>query len=561
MTSMIKQSSAELTGLLSVNWVNFLPPFEGKNIIKFGTNKIETIISFSKRNCKSLVCIGPQRSDFFSSPVTYHQNLQCLEQNKYDLCIIDEIDFFYDINSLHELREKIDGIFNLLNSKGLMLIAPPHGLHFIKYRFAIQKMASDAGFRNIDTLFCAPSFHEPLTVYPFSKDKELTFKILFYNYFKERALKLLIKSAFKYFLVKISPLFNPFFNPVFIARKSLEVDEVPKAEKLVSCNYHKESLVVDKIYSIWFDKPSGQRQIGLMYYGEKHNKKLLAVCKQSNFEHEGPNYTKQEYDKLILLSEYNETFKSSGIFIPQPICFEVNSGKSLFIESALPGRPLREYNQKPNDKIDVNYLNRLDNLVDIQIFIQNLLSNGIKHRLPEIPATYFENSIHFPYASLNNINRIFLYKDYVQHGDFTDINIIYNDAENTWGIIDWEWLASGFPPLFDLFYLFTSLEYRNSKKKNGLFLEHHVSSFIETFFQDNSYSTFVKNAILKYCKRFNLNDKQTFDYLLDFLLFHFNKYRLANVTEYTELYKNLLIFSIKNKERYIVRQQHKQFFS
>lgn len=551
---MKRKSLSDWNCFLSVNWANFLPPFQDKNIIKIGTRKTENIKSYISWNCKSLICVGPQGSDFSLPSIAYHKDLQCLEENKYDICIIDEIDFFSDINSLCELHDTFGRIFNLLNSKGVMLIALPNEFLFLKYKFAIRKSAADVGFVRIDMLLCAPSFYEPIIVYPFSQDKKFTLKMLFKYYFEKRELVFTFKSAIKYFFAKMNPLINPFLDPVFIMGKSPEMCEERRAEKLLSCNYHQTGpIFADKIYSVWRDTANGKRQVGLMYYGENENKKLLAVCKQSNSGNERSDFTRQEYEKLILLSKYDEIFKSSGVLIPKPICFEANSGKFLLIESALVGHSLRKYNQKLKGKIDVDYLDMLDRLVDIQIFVQNLLTKEVKDQLPKISAIYFENSMNFPYTKLNNINRIHLYKDYVQHGDFTCVNILYDDAENTWGIIDWEWLAAGLPPLFDIFYLFSSLEYRANKKKNELFLDHCFNSFTETFFKKNSYSDFVRNAILKYCKRFNLNNTKTFDYLLDFLLFHYNKYCLFQATETAKLYENLLMFAIKNKDRFIVQ--------
>ena len=128
------------------------------------------------------------------------------------------------------------------------------------------------------------------------------------------------------------------------------------------------------------------------------------------------------------------------------------------------------------------------------------------------------------------------------------MNLYYDDTTGTCGIIDWDGLSSGLPPLFDLFRYFISIRLIYDTKRQDIFI-----SFIETYFTENMFSTFVKEAFCKYCQHFDLDKKHIYQYLMDSLLFLYNHYLLMfPPNRFVDLYQRMLCYSLKNQQKFVL---------
>jgi len=534
----------------SINWLNLLPSLTGKSVLKFGTDKVENISVFLRYNCKSICCVGPNRPELsYSQKITYCHDFFSLNQRSFDVCIIDEMSFIENVASSQELKKYFTAINQVLTDNGILLIGLSNGYRCIKFKLTMAKLLYAAGLKKVDSFFCHPSFEKSSIIYPYSQDRKYTLKLIS-EINLDGTIRELLKSHIKRLFLKISPYLNNFCGICLIARKSSTAHDNDIVHLLVTHN-NDDSLDINQLYPVWY--LSHSKQLGMIHYGHGNHKEVLAVYKQSFVGNERSDRTTQEYKNITLLSEYNAEFDKNNILLPRPIYFKADDIKICSIESAVTGCSMETlkigYNR---GRLIAKLMSKLDQLVSIQIFLQSHLSKTIKDKVPQVSAMYFENTSDIPSDQF----RIDSYKSYVQHGDFTDMNMIYNAMHDKWGLIDWEGLASGYPHFFDLFYLFTSLEYRTTDKMNKSLLDHYFHSFTETFFQVHYLSNYIGNIVPIYCGKFALNQKQLFDWFMDFLSFNYNKYRmfykdLKLSAAYAELYKEMIHYSIKNKDNFL----------
>lgn len=537
----------------STNWLSILPSLQDKHILKFGTKRIENIKSLIYSDCQSLTCIGPQEFDFSAPSLTSTNTTERLEKGKFDLCLIDEADFFQDVHSVLKLNKILKTIFELLDESGLLLMGLPNGLRPLGAKLFVKKVLNYVGFRGLDSYFCLPSFYNPKIIFPYSNDRKYTTSEITKTYFKDMNVETIFSDTIKYLLMKTTAMFNPFVGILLVAWKSTqEVTKGTTGEYFLNYSFEKERFHNEYPYTIWLAK--GPKQVGLMYSMDGDKKLLRAVCKKSNVKYHHSDVIKREYESLVLLSSYEKEFTDKNIAVPQPLCFGEKMGDVFLLESALPGDSLVNYRRYLNRSVFTsNHMSLLEEVVSIQIFLQSFLTRKIRDQIPEISKAYFENSLDAPCPEFSNIKRIEDYRSFAQHGDYTAENILFNKVDKKWSIIDWEWLASGYPHLFDLFYLFTSMEYRQNRIPKQRYLDHYFDSFKDTFFEKNQFSDYVKHVVKGYSEQFDLDYGKIFDYFLDFLLFHYNKYCLAYIAPaYAEVYKNMLLFALRNKKRFIL---------
>jgi hypothetical protein len=544
--------------LSSINWVNILPQLGGKKILKFGTKNGNNIKGLINLSCELLLCVGSKRSDISSPVLNYSQdveNLRSIETNFFDLCVIDEEDFFKEVSSFKELTKICNRIYELLNNDGILMIGLPNTFHSFKSKLFIKKIVRKAGFEKIDIFICRPSFSDPLEVYPFSSDENFSLTLITKkDYLKKRGLIRLLKGIIKYVFIKVMPMIVPFMGIGLMVRKSKR----GKLETIIDISSFSDVKInsdqKNHIYSLWLAKHYIAKQIGLLYYGQNSDKKLLAVCKKASNKRFAIDCVRQEYDNLMILSDYRDKLTKINISFPTPFCFKEYNESIWFIETALAGEAMEDYKLKFLYKEGFER-NRsiLDELIYVQACLQDVLSKNIKDNLNRLSKEYFANSLGISYPWLNQDDRTYSYKHFVQHGDFTDVNIIYDSLNKTFGIIDWESLSSGYPPIFDLFSFFTSFEYHERKVKKAAWLDSRFYSFIDTFYKRTYFSDYITNVILNYCEYFYVDKEHIFDYFLDFLMITYNKYTLKNWLIYANLYKQVLYFSVENKDRFIIK--------
>lgn len=110
---------------------------------------------------------------------------------------------------------------------------------------------------------------------------------------------------------------------------------------------------------------------------------------------------------------------------------------------------------------------------------------------------------------------------WTQHGDLSVENIFLDLQTGRIEVIDWADLASGLPPLYDLFTLFFSTAYLAPRDESVRFEteeERWIASFEAMFFCDTGFARIVKNLTLHACDRLGLPAELLPALLLEFLL-------------------------------------------
>ncbi len=246
---------------------------------------------------------------------------------------------------------------------------------------------------------------------------------------------------------------------------------------------------------------------------------------------------------------------------PAPLSFMENSHRITFVQGNLEGELLYGNwlapsisSQTLKSKIS-GQKDLITKLVNLQIKLQKLFNQLPSDKMAILPEKYYYNSLRNPNPYLKNPERLKSYQYIIQHGDFAKVNILYNTRKDLWGIIDWEWMAAGYPPLFDLWSLFKSFAYREDPAKKMEMFDAAFQSLVDSFFRNNWFSVFLKGQILKYCEIFEIDLNMVYYYFLDYTLISANKYLYDfNMPQFEELFNRILTYALENPKKFLFGQ-------
>jgi hypothetical protein len=278
----------------------------------------------------------------------------------------------------------------------------------------------------------------------------------------------------------------------------------------------------------------------------------VAVAKQISVDYLRPDTIRQEHGNLQMLVPFSEDFKRHGFVIPRPIGYALLQGKPLSLETGLSGQPLArlKHTWLRDPVVLARHVNRL---VSILIHVHDALTSRLRDSVSAIPDRYYEHSLNVPGASFNTPARRADYRGIVQHGDFTDVNIVYDENNDLWGIFDWEWMGTGFPPFFDLYFLLSSLGFGSTTAGDLDHLGNYRQSMIETFYSKNWFSDLAVSMITTYGRFFDVPIEKCHDYFLDFLLFQYNKHRLDyHSPGYVQMFESMLAYASAHPHAFIM---------
>lgn len=540
------------------SWLNVIPSLESKHVVIVGIENVEILNSLIICKPKALTYIGSKKNIKADSIIKYVEDFTSFLPNSIDFFIVNDIESFLDLPD-GSLQSKLKKCYSILNDRGVLLIGMQGCLKKNVAKFTIKKLINSIGFTQIKSFLCEPSFQSPIFIYPFSQSPKFTQKMLTKDLFRNIKTINLIKDFVKLCLFKLTVYNNPLTGMFITATKGINFIEDESLFDWIDANNEFGLADKDNISTIWLSKPYLAKQVGLIFNLCNEEKRLIAVYKQANIENHRAPVVENEHKALSLLLPFHELLYDENIIIPKPIYLKYDHERIKSLESAVSGDPISNSGiplPKNNTKIPARLLikeNIIDELVNKQIIIQELLTKNLKNKLPIVNEKYFINKQSFTSDYFDNNGRFEFYKNFTQHGDYTMVNFLYDSNKCKWGIIDWEWLATGYPPLFDLFYLFTSARFREIGGKNLRMFENDFQSFIDTFFKKNHFSESIMMHSLHYCSHFKIQKEQIYNYFLDFLLFNYNKFRLDfNLPQFELLYKDMLDYSLKNEDRFIL---------
>ena len=119
---------------------------------------------------------------------------------------------------------------------------------------------------------------------------------------------------------------------------------------------------------------------------------------------------------------------------------------------------------------------------------------------------------------------------WIQHGDFVIGNIFVQEKPERYVVIDWGDLASGFPPLYDIFTLIIQAglsAFAHEKRSDVGWQEHLWMSFSELFLENSDLARIFDKLLAEACLQMNVPPLSMPSLLIEFLLIraHYNRAR------------------------------------
>jgi hypothetical protein len=545
-------NTCDTINISQVYWLNLIPNLYNKDVLKVGTERTDNIMTIVHFDPKTLSCIGQPDVRTEDASIKYYETIDEVPSRVFDLIIFDEPKYLTSFKSFLSIKKMLLKISLLLRDEGILLLCfPDSHIQSLKYRYWIKKALSHTGFNCENYFFCTPTAEHPLHIIPYSEDSEWLVADLPNFNDKTITFKKKIKRVIKKKVFKTMGMYNPFRGLMLITGKSAKDmvynEYILKIAK--ACLFNGKEKI--KPFIILGVRGCVFRQYFFIYNAFK--RKLLLIGKTGFEALDKTGDIRQEYENLTTLSKHKILFNERNIEVPTPILFESDSKRYFAVQSAVPGisvgKILRKYILQDNRKAAIKVLGEL---INILIFIQNVCTKRAINSTPRVKNDYFDN-----YVDIHNDwdkDDHNIYSNNVQHGDFTIGNIYIDTSTNKWGIIDWEDMAKGYPHLFDIFSLFTSIQFINEDVGTDNNVEYLYLSFIHTYFCENWFSNHLKSLVDFYCNSFQLDNRYIFHNLIAYLLFQRNKYKLIFKEINTQkLYEKMLHYSIKNEKDFVLK--------
>jgi hypothetical protein len=530
------------------NWLNLLPDIYNKKVLKIGTQKIGNIIAIAYFNPESLTCVGSNVIKTKNLSIKYYQKIDDLPPTAFDVIIFDEPKYLTSFDSFSSIKGLLIKASQILKDEGILLLCfPENPMLSLKYRYWIKKIFPYTAFSCSNFFFCDPSAEYPSLIIPYAK-KTRCMAGTFPN-IQDRAFATVqrIKNMFKNIILRTTKIYYPFGGLILIAGKSIQ--GITNNETLL------EISRTIPLGQSWHERNSKNLFMTFMAKKAKHivfihdpiTLELRSVVKIGIPSANHMGRVREEHQSLQVLSYCKSLLEKGHITIPAPLAFVSSAQKEIGVQSVVPGTAsdwmIRQFiRRKQRNAV----LNVLDELTNIQIHLQETCTRRITNFTRYIDKAYFVNYLNLPLDC--KTDDIALQTNDIQHGDFTLINIYRDSRASKWGILDWEWMARGYPPLFDLFSLSTSIPFKESRNTHDNELDNSYLSFIDTYFYKSWFSNHLRSIVSSYCDYFHYDKQFIFSYFIAHLLLQCNKYRLFyNSPKYQQLFEKMLRYSIRHK--------------
>lgn len=511
-----------------VNWLNLLPDLQQKKVLKIGTESIDMIKAIFYSNVASLSCVGDSQDEIKHIVKNFYHKKRSIKE-KFDVVIFDEVETGITINALSDVICKTK---ELLNKTGVLLVRCPDGWRNVKYRYIIKRALLLESKGSLKYFICSPSSAKPYLIMPYINDK--TWLTYTYPNIEENTYntKVIIKEKIKGYIFRVLGKYNPISGLVITFDNSCALEN--------GRNKNEKNTLVEICVSY--------------HYSNKHylfsydlvDKKLNRMRKIEFNPSEYGNNLEREYNNLLLFKEFIEIYGKNKIVIPRAVYFNKLPDRhesSMTVVEGVSLKYLVDKNMHQNNTENViDFLNRATNMM---ICFQRLTDKYLKEAVYEMDSDYFLN-----YLELD-LRGVYIEGGCIQHCDFAANNIHLDCDADRWGIIDWEGLSQGMPPMLDLFSMFTSFRFTVDNKEYISFQENYYDAIVDTYFSDNWISRCVLKNLEKYCYATKVSEKNIYCNFILFLLFQANKFRIFKVYEYQHLFERILKFAINNKDKFI----------
>jgi hypothetical protein len=538
------------------NWVHLLPGLEGMEILKVGAQRFENVKSLAHRAQKGVSCVGEHSPALNGYLRVSYGSLDRVPRNAFDLVVVDEEGFFSTQRTRETFSSDLQSIVSVLKEGGRVLLCLPPGARLAKFRYWLHREAPGAGLDSVRYYFCDPSSQLPLIIVPFSENRGLAIRYLCDldpGASPGRWLRRRVKRA----LYAALSIYNPRMGLLALAQKPSPPGAPETAslyEKVRRCGLAAPASTESSIVVL----STRRYEARTVFFVYDADAKMRAVAKLIDHRYYGADRLKAELHNLVHLTSCRAALEQTNLLLPWLRHCEVSEQSTLFVFEAVPGERLDGVIGRCFRRGERSVITTImESFAGAQETLQKALTDKLASGIRRIESRYFENYLHFPDLQQSLTRVAALGFESVQHGDYTTVNTHFDLSKRQCGIIDWEWMASGYPPLFDLFSFFRSMGYVENRCAGKGWEDQSFRSFAETFFRENWFSRTQRELILRHSKTFGVSPDNVFDCFLAFLLFQFNKYRLEDVAwvEFVKLYEDMVRFAVQNKDHFILRRE------
>lgn len=534
-------------------WVNLLVDLKDKNILKVGTRRPSHIYFLSQQGCKQITCIGPINDNLQRLAVTWRRSVEEVPSGSQDVAVFDERESFDSLRSKAQFRATIGKIVDALNPGGVLLLCLPQGLNRLRFRYWLAEVIALGKFDLHRYYFGVTPGRCPSRLISYSESPAWATTYLS-QYEKTAAPSpwTMVKQVVKRAVYPILRTYNPRVALVVVARK-------PAGQE------HEGTLGLgDKVKNLLFPERQHDESLGLVlstrpydggqtvFVHDSRTSQLLAIARASPDANDPSDLSRRRFENLTLLSSLAGTLSEKGVAVPELVYADVFGPMTLYIQRGLKGTQLMELVDRSLWHDDRASLVRLVNsALDIQIFIQDRLTRHLGSRARKIDACYFENYLNLPLGNYPASSE--RPRGGVQHGDFAPINILYDRSQKRWGVVDWEWMYAGYPPLFDVFSFLCPVGLTANQRRRAGPHAQGMGPFINTFFGETWFSGIMRERVARYCDNFEIPRQHVYWFFLSYLLFQCGKYRrvIVSLPEFLSAYEERLKYSVSHRERFV----------
>jgi hypothetical protein len=473
-------------------------------------------------------------------------------------CIIVEADVLLQTSFSNELLgNMIQKTWSALTTQGRALFFLPSGSHRFFDFHKIVRALKKQKFKSLDWYTCEPSAEDPSRMVMFSGNRRWAINQVAPSLpGKPRSAWPFMRRAVKRGALQILGVYYPFYSFLVVAEKSL------------SCGAWHASSLVQKVAAIVRDsvcsratfniRLSAQRHRGIdfVFVHDSESPRLLAAAKSCHTDSPAFAAFERERDNLVLVSSALKGLTRPKISSPTVLHSDQGECKATFVTSAAEGRPVSDLVREYSRNRDFTGLRTLmDESLGFVVGLHQVLNEKLREKVPHFGHRYLENYLSICPVPGGPNGTDFPEATWVQHGDLSADNVFFNHKQTSWSIIDWEWLGSGYTPLFDLLTFLRSVGASHESSEGSDWRNEFLRSSIQTFFRRNPLSNLQKELLYGYCERMKVDSQRIFDYFMQFLIWRCNRYRLDGGADPNAItvWEKLVAYAAGHEHEFICR--------
>lgn len=266
----------------------------------------------------------------------------------------------------------------------------------------------------------------------------------------------------------------------------------------------------------------------------------------------GPGTVEFEFENLTKVHEKLAQHPEIHVRVPEPIGYLQEGNSSYTLEGSTKGRQFSRIIHRPHYLQDLGRMKRdfaraIKNAIEVAVVLQEI--QGVPALEPDWYQLPDEVAGDSPWAE--RVSRLRYFSDsgtggresWTQHGDFSREHIYFDEQTGYTEIIDWDDLARGLPPLYDVFTMIFYSRLLNPATKctsSLLSADRLQKSFADLFIEEGPLSMIVKELLAEALNQAHLDASLMPSLFTEFLLGRVHRYEYYNHPALCKIHLKLL---------------------